>query len=369
MYLIRISLSKTDMQTNIYLIILCALSASMLSGSISEKLQLSNGKLDMRINRKGGAISSCTLAGSDLNPLSWQSGNPVDGSNNEGLFVCFDRLGHPSDAEKARGVPFHGEATSVEWEVLAQFTDDDGNQHLKMRCTLPVAQMQLVREYCLFKDSAVCRITDRIKNLNTFVKHYNIVQHPSLAPPFLDESVVVDCNGGRGFWNTRSFDDMPGTVMDWPQVAYEGEVINLRRITDGNSFVANYLCPDTASHGWGTVSNAGHGLMIGFVWPRENYPWIRIWRAFKQDSPAALGVEFGSTPLGGALEKIREKGDLLGESTIEVLPPGKQSEKTFYLFLAPIGDDFRGVKEVMLDKSGLSMQEIGGRAAVQVWSK
>ncbi len=349
--------------------ILVIISSAFLSAAESEVLQLSNGKLDIHINRKGGAISSCTLMGNDLNPFSWESGNPVDGSNNVGLFVCFDRLGRPSETERARGVPFHGEATSVEWEVLARFKDTDGNQHLKMRCRLPIARMQLVREYCLFNDSTVCRITDRIKNLNTFIKHYNIVQHPSLAPPFLDKSVLVDCNGGKGFYNSKSLEDIPGTLKNWPEVMFEGEVLNLRKVTDGNSFVANYLCQNTSPYGWGCVSNAGKGLMVGFLWPREDYPWIRIWRAFKQDSPSALGVEFGTTPLGAPLEEIRNKGDLLGQSTIENLAPDADAEKTFYLFLAPIHDDFEGVGEVTLSKSGLSIGEIGGRSPVPLWTK
>ncbi|MEX0321359.1 MAG: hypothetical protein AB3N63_04330 [Puniceicoccaceae bacterium] len=345
----------------LFFLITCVLATA------SEVLQLSNAKLDIRINKKGGAISSCILTGNDLNPFSWQSGNPVDGSNNEGLFVCFDRLGRPSEAEMARGVPFHGEATSVEWEVLTRFTDADGNHHLKMRCILPVARMQLIREYCLYKDSTVCRIVDRIKNLNTFDKDYNIVQHPSLAPPFLDKSVMVDSNGGKGFLNMKNLDDAPGTENHWPEVVYENEVINLRSISDGNSFVANYLCPNTYSHGWGSVSNPGKGLMVGFLWPREDYPWIRIWRAFKNDSPSALGVEFGTTPLGAPLKEIRKKGDLLGESTIETLRPGEISEKTFYLFLSPIHGDFEGVEEVRLNSSGLSMQEIGGHSPVNLW--
>ena len=86
----------------------------------SEKLILENQVVRMEVNRFGGAISSFMLKSNELNPYSWVSGRweADDVSQKEGLFVCFDRIGSSSGQDKAAGMPFHGEATSVPWKVL-----------------------------------------------------------------------------------------------------------------------------------------------------------------------------------------------------------------------------------------------------------
>jgi hypothetical protein len=45
-----------------------------------------------------------------------------------------------------------------------------------------------------------------------------MVQHPSIAPPFLDERTVVDCNGGAGFAQD-AWPDLEAEAAQWPIVA------------------------------------------------------------------------------------------------------------------------------------------------------
>jgi hypothetical protein len=323
-----------------------------------QTVTLNNGTMRMQVNVHGGAVSSCTLNGQDLNPFNWkQHSQPGNPSRKEGLFTCFDRVGKPSAADAARGVPSHGEAAAVRWDVLEKSTSRAGDQLLRMRCKLPVARMTLVREYCLFRDSSVCRITDRITNDNTVVKPYNVLLHPSHAPPFLDDSVIIDCNASRGFINTKDIRTIPGPTIAWPQIRYQDEPVNLRRMKDGNWMVANFVCDEQAVHGWGSVANPGRELLVGCLWPRDDYPWIRVWREWEDDAPKALGVEFGTTPLAIPFEQIRQVGDLLDQPTLQTLEPGAMTEKTFYLFLARIPRDFSGTEAVALDAGTMKIQE------------
>jgi hypothetical protein len=324
----------------------------------TDVVTLDNGTMRMVVNVHGGAVSSCTLKGNDLNPFSWKAkrwpGNP---SIKEGLFVCFDRLGKPSKTDLDRGIPFHGEATGVRWDVLEQEASAAGNLVVRMRCRLPVAKMVLEREYCLFKDSSVCRVTDRIRNENDFRKPYNMLQHPSLAAPFLDRSVLVDCNAERGYIDTKDIRKLPAPTVSWPEVEFESKPINLRLVKDRSKFVANYVCDEETVHGWGCVSNPGKGLLVGCLWPTADYPWIRVWRECRDEAPKALGVEFSTTPLGVPLEEIEQVGELLGHQTIEYLDPGAETVKTFYLFLSEIPPDFSGVGEIAVDADSLNIKE------------
>ncbi len=326
--------------------------------SETETVVLDNGMLSMTINVYGGSVSKCVLNGSDLNPFSWKSSpNPGDRSLKEGMFVCFDRLGRPTEEEQKLGMPAHGEATAVNWKILKQNTAEDGSQVLQMSCHLPLAGMTLVREYCLFKDASVCRITDRVRNDNTFPKPYNIVQHPSLGAPFLDHSVIVDCNAVTGFVNTKNISKLPGPTVSWPEILYQTTPINLRAMKDGKGMVVNYICDDASVYGWGCVSNPDSGLLVGYIWPTADYPWIRIWRHWDGDAPDALGLEFGTTPLAVSLEEIQQVGPLLGHDTIETLDPGAEKVKTFYLFLSKVPSNFSGVANVSFGGGALNIEE------------
>lgn len=337
------------------LFLLCVTAAA----SADDVVVLDNGVMRMEVNRMGGAVSRCVLAGSGLNPFSWRAKrwNKNDRSVKEGLFTCFDRLGKPSAADQARGIPFHGEAASVEWKVLGKGKSREGHLFLRMRCMLPIAGMSLEREYCLFKDSSVCRVHDRVRNNNPFPKTYNLLMHPSHAQPFLSRSVLVDCNGATGFVNSKEPSEIPSDPIRWPEIEYQSQRLNLRMMTNGVPLVVNYLCAEDAADGWGCLSNPELGLMTGFIWPVADYPWTRIWQEWKDGAPSALGIEFSTTPLGFPLEEIERIGPLLGQPTIETLAPGEETVKTFHFFLQKIPHNFTGVGNAKLDDGALIVEE------------
>lgn len=337
----------------------CLVASAFATGS--EQVVLQNTAMRMEINLQGGAISSCVLEGETLNPFTWKSGaKSGDLSRKEGLFLCFERVGKSSKADRKRGVPFHGEATSVRWEVLGHTEDEAGHKRLKMSCKLPITQLALEREYCLFKDSSVCRVTDRVKNETAEARPYNMLHHPSMDMPFLDETVLVDCNASEGFVKNKA---KPGTVeprIVWPEIEFQGKKIDLRKMDDGQTLVANYRCAEGVELGWGCVSKPRSRLLVGTAWPTKDYSWMRVWRSWGDNRPNALGIEFGTTPLGLPFEQIEQIGDVMGLPTLHHLEPGGEVERSFYLFLAEIPKDYTGVGKVQLQDGVLEVLERDG---------
>jgi hypothetical protein len=324
----------------------------------SDTVLLDNGTARMSINRFGGAISSFSLTEQGLNPFSWKPWNwETDTAKKEGFFVCFDRIGFPAAAEQEKGIPFHGEATSVHWKPLHQSTNEFGDLILKVQCDLPIAKLQLIREYTLYNNSSVCRITDCIRNKNSTAKDWNILHHPSLSAPFLDASVLVDCNASTGFLNEKDLKRLPGTIRSWPRVMHRNKTVDLRKFDDFDRMVWNFACAPTVRQGWGCVSNPGRELLVGCLWETDQYPWMRIWREAEENTPTALGIEFGTSPFGGPLEQIRAKGEVLNLPTMETLQPEEEIRKTFYLFLAKIPVDYTGVSHVGIDGKQLCITE------------
>src|SRR5262245_34299347 len=85
---------------------------------------LSNEKAQLVVDLAGGAFADFHLKASDLNPFNWGTPGPNDKSiRGFGHFLCLDRWGPASAAEEKRGMPYHGEASHVEWKVEDRSTD------------------------------------------------------------------------------------------------------------------------------------------------------------------------------------------------------------------------------------------------------
>jgi len=66
------------------------------------------------IDLGGGSIVDFHLSAGGLNPLRWLGpGDEKVALRPMAHFLCLDRWGQPSEAERRNGMPFHGEASRV----------------------------------------------------------------------------------------------------------------------------------------------------------------------------------------------------------------------------------------------------------------
>ena len=161
-------------------------------------MKIGNSKIDLFVNLNGGSYFDFHLKELPVNPINYRGTNPGD-EIYMWHFLCFDRWGPPSSAEKANGFLHHGEVNTLLWELLTAPHIKDSRSTCSMMCKLPMAGLQLTRKIELSADEPVFSITEEIKNLNKNGRIFNIVQHVSLAPPFLDNSTLFDNNTVQGF--------------------------------------------------------------------------------------------------------------------------------------------------------------------------
>ena len=148
----------------------------------------------------GGSIVRFQLKDQQLNPLTWTwAGKETPAVHPMGHFLCLDRWGAPSDAESKNGMPFHGEAAWVPWKVLHEPSGTDDAIQAEVAATLPMAGFEVKRRIRLLKDVALIAVSESVTNKTKLGRVYNMVQHPTIAPPFLDESTLVDANARKGF--------------------------------------------------------------------------------------------------------------------------------------------------------------------------
>ncbi len=314
----------------------------------------------------GGAIFQFQRAGDSINPLSWN--HPERGVTDPqpmGHFICFDRWGQPSAAEQARGMTFHGEAPHIAWTRVSEPSMSRGFAEAEMSCRLPIGELELVRTLRLSSRGPVLDVKEEITNLNPLGRLYNIVQHPSIAPPFLDETTVVDCNALKGYMQESPWPTPEEPVIYWPEIAYKGKLVDLRTLGgDHNPGVTSFVFKEGVQTGWVTAANPSQGLLIGYIWDLDEYPWLNIWRNSQNGEPAARGLEFGTTGLHQPFGKMVEKGRMFGEPLFEYIDAGETITKSYTAFLAEIPGDYRGVAGITHTDGRIVLRERGDNGRV-----
>ncbi len=321
------------------------------------QLVLTNSHAEAAFDLGGGSFVSFKLK-NGVNPLRWLGpGDEKQTNRPMAHFLCLDRWGAPSDPELANGMPYHGEATRVPWKAL------DANT---MSASLPMAGLDVVRQAHLAPGAALITVDETVTNRNKLGKLYNMVQHPTIGPPFLDEDTVVDANARRGFSQGSPLPNPEEPSFVWPQALNDSVSVDMRRLTnDPNPNVVSYVIDEPL--GWATASNAKLGLMIGYLWKTSDYPWFNAWRHVdRNQKPLARGLEFGTTGLHQPFPILVRKGSIFGRSIYTYLDTGEKVTRSYAAFLLSIPSNWRGVARVETAAGKVIVHERGSSRKLEV---
>jgi hypothetical protein len=320
---------------------------------------LSSKVAEVVVDLGGGSIAAFELKDQRLNPLTWSwDGAGIPAVHPMGHFLCLDRWGAPSDAESKNGMPFHGEASWVSWKVLREPGASNNEIRAEMTATLPIAGFEVRRRIRLLNDVPLMAVSESVTNNNKLGRVYNMVQHPTIAAPFLDETTVVDANGRKGFMQSSPLPNPEEPAVYWPQALKDGQPVNLRRLTDDNQpDVVSFTIDD--EYGWTTAATARKGLLIGYIWKNSDYPWLDVWRDAKDGKPAARGMEFGTAGLHQPEGVLVAKGKIFGRPLYAHLDAGQTATRSYATFLFKIPANYQGVERITYASGRLILHERG----------
>ncbi|MBL9137460.1 MAG: hypothetical protein JNK85_16425 [Verrucomicrobiales bacterium] len=332
--------------------------AAATESAVRRSLVFSNATARLVADLDGGAIGDFRRVGNPVNPLHW--GTPTAGDTairGFGHFLCLDRWGPPSEAEGARGMPYHGEASHVAWQPGGEVSPRAGALEATMSAKLPIAGLAIQRRIRFSVSDPVFAVREVITNENPLGRLYNCVQHPTIGPPFLDTRTLVDCNGRRGFAQGGSLPHPEEPSSYWPRaLTKDGESVDLRRLLDDpEPNVVTYAIDQP--YGWVTAISPSTRLLLGYFWKTSDYPWISLWRDVRDGAPAARGLEFGTTGLHQPFPILTKKGRIWDRPLAEHLDSGQAVGKEYIAFLLEIPPDFRGVEDVVLQGNQLTVRE------------
>ena len=308
----------------------------------------------------GGSLVDFRLSGHSVNPLQWDPGESVL-LKPLGHFLCLDRWGPPSEAEERNGMFFHGEASRVEWTVLEGPARRGEAVVATMSALLPMAGLEVLRTVRLSDSSANCIVSESVTNRNKLGRIYNMVQHPTIGPPFLDEGTLVDSNARKGFMQTSPLPNPEEPAVYWPQALKQGQTLSLRRLADDSDpNVVSFVFDEDL--GWITASSPSQGLLIGYLWSTAEYPWLNIWRHSENGKPQARGLEFGTSGLHHPFPILVDKGRIFGRPLYVHLDAGQIAVRSYLAFLFQIPEDYQGVASLAYRDRRLVIRELGGNS-------
>lgn len=319
----------------------------------AETHSLENSRAVMEFATEGGAIIGFRLTKNPCNPLDWRLPAPAAPGETavefRGHFVCVDRWGPPSEADARSGMPYHGEAARMTWS----FERQGEAPAARMTCELPLAGLNVERKIQLEEDQAWALVREKIENSRPLGRIFNLVQHPTIAPPFLDETTLVDTNAVAGFDQDSAVPARLELAASWPMLSIGGSENDLRRFLPlaepkTTSDVTSWVFRETEKIGWVTASSPRAGFLLGYVWPLRDYPWLNLWRMRDEGKLSARGLEFGTTGLHQPLGELARRGRALDRPLVDYLDALTSTERTFGVFLFEIPSDFQGVERLSL---------------------
>jgi hypothetical protein len=225
-----------------------------------------------------------------------------------------------------------------------------------MTAMLPMAGLEVRRVVRLARGGAYFTVSETVTNRNKLGRVYNMVQHPTIGPPFLDETTVVDANARQGIMQSSPLPNPESAAVKWPFALKDGAPVDLRRLTsDPNPAVSSFVIDD--EYGWVTAVTASKNLLLGYIWKTSEYPWLNIWRHVQSGKPLARGLEFGTTGLHQPFGILVTKGSIFGRRLFAYLDAGESATRSYAAFLMETPGDFAGVESVAYSGGRLVVRE------------
>jgi hypothetical protein len=336
-------------------------------------LEFSNDKLSLTMLPAGGAFAQMILRDDPgkisplWNPMRFarESGQPQPNNFYRGHFVCVDGFGPVSPEERAAGFPMHGEAHTQPWQMTS--TDKKGNTlSTTFAVKLPLSEEVLTRTVRIVDGENIVWVNSELENLLSFDRPVFWAEHATIGSPFLEAGkTVVDMPAERS--RTRAYPQEPegyrfiaGRDFAWPFApGKNGAAIDIRAapVQAGSGGHTTSLMDRSRRLVFVTALHPEKQLLIGWVFRREDYPWVQSWESYPSNSRLARGLEFGTQPFDLPRRETLQMGSMFDTPTFRILPAKSKIATSFLIFYTKTPEGFAKVDDVRLDGGKLVIED------------
>jgi hypothetical protein len=336
---------------------------------------IESGSLRVKLLRLGGHIAEIRVrdAGSafSINPLFVPSGTGYSGH-----LVCFPHYGPASADEREQGLRGHGEAGAVEWRETRPAIVTAAALTFFYGAELPKTHYTIERAVTVRAGEPAVRVDEWVENRAGYDRPYNWNQHATFGAPFAaPDANVLDVSGGAALTDPRRTGGgqwAPDAGFEWPNApTADGGSIALRPFRarpDGQVYTAiRTAAPRELA--WFTLYNLDQRLLVGYLFPAADHPWIVDWQnrpAAEGAARTARGIQFGTSPFDEGLRKSVERGRLFDTPTYRWIGARQRLSTSFHIFLTDVPSGFAGVADVRAAGDHLTLRERGTAREITV---
>jgi hypothetical protein len=342
---------------------------------------LSNDKVVLTVITEGGAMAQIVLAEDKekINPLwnpYWiarQAGLNRPASFARGHFVCIDGFGPVSTEERAAGLTAHGEAYMLPWQLQSR-QKTGGTLSAAFSVALPIAQETFTRTYHIVDGESIIWVDSSVSSLLGFDRPVFWGEHATISAPFLEPGkVAVDMPASKS--KTKAYQMQPNATRQlqsyvdftWPNApTVDGQMFDVRSAP---------MKPNTLDHTttlldparrlvFVTALHPEKRLLIGWVFRREEYPWVQTWLSNPGPNRMTRGLEFSTQPFDLTRADVLKNGPLFDSPVLRILPAKSTITSSFLMFYTSVPDGFLKVDDVQLSGGRLVIEDRANRKTV-----
>lgn len=356
-------------------------------------IALSNGKLDIVVTRLGSTLASIVMTDDpeQLNPL-WdpariarEQGRQATFTGSAGHFVCVDGFGPASLEERAAGLPMHGEAHNVTFEISVPVQSN--SSEVTFTGKLPIVQEMLRRTFRMVKGESVVYVDSELENLMGFDRPINWGEHATIMAPFLQPNVTTVYLSGTRSQNRDYVLDQtgrssspprgnapvpaaqsagpqrrlaPGRDFTWPMaLGLDGKPVDLSSTPDDPHFLdhATTLLDPSRTFEWVAALNTRRRSVYGYLFRREDYRWVQHWDSYPNTSQLVRGMEFATQPYDIPHRDVVDMHSMFDAPVYRWLPAKSKIESHFLLYYAKVPDGFTKIDDVRLENGRVIIED------------
>ncbi|MCL5744126.1 MAG: hypothetical protein M1541_09410, partial [Acidobacteria bacterium] len=276
--------------------------------------------------------------------------------------------GPVSDEERAAGLPGHGEAHTRPYDIK-RMSREGGAAVVTMEATLPIVQERFTRTMRMVDRENVIYVDSRLESLLGFDRPVNWAEHATVGSRFLASGeTVVDVSGVRSMtrpWSEpkRGSEDRrlaSGKEFSWPLApGLDGQPVNMRETPPAPHYVDHLttLVDPARKYGWVTALNKTQRLLIGYVFLREEFPWVQHWDSFPATGKLARGMEFSTQPFDVPRREVISTAPLFGAPMYRWLPAKSSIQAHFLVFYTRAPEGMTRVDDIQLEGRRLIVED------------
>jgi hypothetical protein len=260
----------------------------------------------------------------------------------------------------------HGEAYLQPWKLVAS-EKQGATTTVKFTANLPLLQETFTRVLRMVDGESVIYIDSELESQVAFDRPINWGEHPFLFPPFLEaEKTVVDMSGTRA--RTRSYPGRAGGQrmlaqaqdFNWPSApGPNGTPVDLRAAPAKAVGMAHTttLMEPSRPLAYVTALNTSRRYLLGYVFRREEFPWVQNYMNYPADGWLARGLEFATQPFDLPRREMIELNRMFDTPVYRWLPAKSKITTRFLMFYVRSPEGMTQVDDVRLENGQIIVED------------